>query len=278
MLDDSLIYDVGAHMGEDTDFYLRKGFKVIAIEAVPAFCEKLSKQFAQYVASRQLTVLNLALSNKSGPIDFYVNPDWVARNSSLGASRISRITVYSATLADVMKEHGIPRYCKIDIEGNDLDALKSLAGLLEPPKFISIESEKVIWDRLLDEFKTFEQLGYGRYKIVDQSLITLQSTPIIAKEGNVVDHNFSGGSSGPFGDELPGRWLELGEAIEAYKNIFRGYALNGDNGLFRSRYAPFSILSKLQQLLVNASGSKAYTSPARLLPPAGWYDTHAMRR
>ena len=35
-------------------------------------------------------------------------------------------TIGTAKLADIMKEHGIPRYCKIDIEGNDLEALASL--------------------------------------------------------------------------------------------------------------------------------------------------------
>ena len=37
--DEALIYDVGAHKGEDTEYYLRKGFRVIAIEAMPEFCE-----------------------------------------------------------------------------------------------------------------------------------------------------------------------------------------------------------------------------------------------
>ncbi|HKF56732.1 MAG TPA: hypothetical protein VKJ45_14845 [Blastocatellia bacterium] len=31
-----LIYDVGPHLGEDTDFYLQKGFTVVAIKANPA--------------------------------------------------------------------------------------------------------------------------------------------------------------------------------------------------------------------------------------------------
>ena len=30
-----LVYDVGMHKGEDTEFYLRKGFRVIAFEADP---------------------------------------------------------------------------------------------------------------------------------------------------------------------------------------------------------------------------------------------------
>ena len=38
---EDLIYDVGMHRGEDTQFYLRKGFRVVAFEANPenvSFC------------------------------------------------------------------------------------------------------------------------------------------------------------------------------------------------------------------------------------------------
>jgi len=30
-----LIFDIGAHIGADTAFYLQKGFKVVAVEAYP---------------------------------------------------------------------------------------------------------------------------------------------------------------------------------------------------------------------------------------------------
>jgi hypothetical protein len=40
MAEGALIYDVGAHKGEDTEFYLIRGFSVIAIEAVPELCER----------------------------------------------------------------------------------------------------------------------------------------------------------------------------------------------------------------------------------------------
>ncbi len=32
---DDLIYDVGMHKGEDADYYLKKGFRVIGFEAIP---------------------------------------------------------------------------------------------------------------------------------------------------------------------------------------------------------------------------------------------------
>src|SRR5258705_4089288 len=41
-----LIYDVGAHEGQDTAFYLKKGFKVVAIEASPQLSAKLSEKFS----------------------------------------------------------------------------------------------------------------------------------------------------------------------------------------------------------------------------------------
>ena len=33
-----LIFDIGCHLGEDSEFYLRKGFKVVAVEANPELC------------------------------------------------------------------------------------------------------------------------------------------------------------------------------------------------------------------------------------------------
>ena len=31
----SIIFDIGMHCGEDTDFYLKKGFTVVGVEANP---------------------------------------------------------------------------------------------------------------------------------------------------------------------------------------------------------------------------------------------------
>jgi hypothetical protein len=110
---------------------------------------------------------------------------------------------------------------------------------------------------------TFHKLGYSRYKIVDQTLVKLQACPRPAREGNDCDHVFEDGSSGLFGDELPGSWLALPEAVEAYRQIFRGYALNGDNGMFRGKYSILRLLARIQ--------AKA------ALAPVAWYDTHAAR-
>jgi FkbM family methyltransferase len=284
-MDRSLVYDVGAHRGEDTEFYLQKGFRVIAIEANPNFCSEISERFSSYVETGKLIVLNVAVANASGPIDFYIdnvvsvwgttNLEWVRRNSRLGAGHVTKMSVRAERLADIMNEYGVPHYCKIDIEGNDFAALESLANVEEPPSFVSIESEKLNWNDLVEELKTFRQLGYKRYKIIDQTLVPLQKCPAPPREGAYVDFQFEGGSSGLFGDELPGDWMDFFDAIEAYKGIFRGYALHGDNGLFRGTTTPFHLLGKIQQMLAGVRGQKGYKNPADIFPPAGWYDTHA---
>ena len=251
MANEKLVCDIGAHQGEDTEFYLRKGFAVVAVEAVPESCASMERTFDGFLQAGQLRILNIAVSTMAGPVDFYIGetvsvwgtaqPDRVQRNRIPGGGKTRKIRVATRSLVDIIEEYGVPRYCRIDIEGNDLDALKSLIRSPEVPPFISIESETCHWDRLMDEFLTFRELGYSRYKIVDQTLVGLQACPRPSREGNDCDHIFQCGSSGLFGDELPGSWLELTEAIEAYRQIFLGYALNGDNGMFRKADGIFSI-------------------------------------
>src|SRR5262249_33943315 len=59
-----LIYDVGAHKGEDSEFYLLKGFRVIAIEAVPELCEDIRSRLQLYLQSGQLTLISRRLRSR----------------------------------------------------------------------------------------------------------------------------------------------------------------------------------------------------------------------
>ncbi len=41
-----LVYDVGMHRGEDTAFYLAKGYRVVGFEANPELVEACQRRFA----------------------------------------------------------------------------------------------------------------------------------------------------------------------------------------------------------------------------------------
>jgi len=71
-----LIYDIGMHEGEDSKFYLAKGFRVVAVEADPLLCEQAADRLGQFIQSGQLTIVNRAIAPTRGPIILY-RCDWL---------------------------------------------------------------------------------------------------------------------------------------------------------------------------------------------------------
>src|SRR5688572_10589199 len=69
----NLIYDVGAHTGEDTNFYLKKGFSVVAIEPNPAHAAHLRTRFSAEIGSGRLTVVEAAIAKTDGTVELFLN-------------------------------------------------------------------------------------------------------------------------------------------------------------------------------------------------------------
>jgi FkbM family methyltransferase len=288
IMEERLIFDLGMHKAEDTEFYLKKGFRVVAIEADPELAQRASERLDSYVKAGKLQIINKAIAAATGDITFFrskkvsdwgtINRSWADRNQRLGAD-IEEMTVSGVLFRELLREHGTPHYMKIDIEGADTLCLEGLLETKSRPKFVSIESAKTSFEDLFQEFALFTQLGYGKFKIIPQHKITEQVAPNPPREGVYVDHKFSMGSSGTFGLELPGEWLSLEEAIKRYIAIFRMYRLTGDAGKLSS--------NKFVRQTINSSRtgtSLAGTLVRRVLKPIGsrmglrpgWYDTHAM--
>lgn len=264
-----LIYDVGMHKGEDTEFYLRKGFRVVAIEANPELAAACATEFKETVEVGRLTIVNKAISEAPGSIDFYINEnhsvwgtadlDWVKRNEKRGTTS-KAITVDAVTIASVVKAHGVPYYMKVDIEGNDIFCLTGLRPLAEKPNYISVESSATSVKDTLEQLDVLSELGYTRFKIISQHDIARQTCPNPAREGVFIDHTFKWGSSGLFGEETPGAWESLAQVRSEYRRIHFECRMAGpNNGIFRNvnRW-------KVQRLL------------DRMFPRGkGWFDTHA---
>jgi FkbM family methyltransferase len=175
-----LVFDVGLHKGEDSELYLKKGFKVVAVEADPGLCAAAEIRLRQYIASGQLTIVNAAVAEKAGPLRFFKNeqisvwgttsPRWADRNERLG-KRSSVMTVEGVEFGQLLKEFGCPYYLKVDIEGSDLLCLHALTEIDTKPVHVSIESNKVSWRELLHEFELLTSLGYSKFKVVDQTKV-----------------------------------------------------------------------------------------------------------
>lgn len=268
-----IVFDVGLHRGEDTEYYLARGFRVIAIEANPELVHYCENRFKTHIQSSALTIVHGAVVQDDGAssVRFYKNKKtsvwgtvvrkWADRNAALGADS-EEIEVPVVNFDRLLSEHGCPHYLKIDIEGMDLVCLKKLLRTNSRPKWVSLESDKVDFASIQEEFSVLEQLGYRRYYIQQQADIDKRRLTINSQEGEYVDYRFPTGSSGPFGNDLSGPWLSKEEALDRYSRIFVEYRMFGDSGIVRrwplGRYA-VSAMSKIV---------------GRPLP--GWYDTHAM--
>jgi hypothetical protein len=60
-----LIFDIGLHRGEDTDFYLRKGFRVVAIEANPDLVSACQTRLGTALQSGRLHIIEGAIADPS---------------------------------------------------------------------------------------------------------------------------------------------------------------------------------------------------------------------
>ena len=278
-----LVYDVGMHKGEDTEFYLRKGFRVIAFEADPELVRFCRNRLRDSIAQGSLTIVEGAILDSNDAdagqkkVRFYRNEnvsvwgtvcaDWVERNARLGASA-SSIEVDVVDFAGVIQEHGMPRFMKIDIEGCDMSCIHALKRFRERPDYVSIESDKTSFRNIKREIDTLVDLGYDCFQAVEQSAIPrIQSPPFPPTEGKYAAQLFDQGSSGLFGSELGGKWQSKHAILRRYRAVRLGYFLVGDDGIMNKW--KFRGAGSLRWL--TCSFLRRFTKAA--VP--GWYDTHA---
>lgn len=206
-LSSTLIFDVGMHVGQDTDFYLRKGFDVVAIEANPVLAAAGERRFKQALREGRLKLLNIGIGETRGRADFHVNLE-LSEWSSFKPATASRgmptaaVSVEMYPLGEVVRIFGVPHYLKIDIEGLDGAALKGLRDCPVKPSYLSFENGEPALLDLLVEY------GYTAFKFINQALVPSMVCPEPAREGRSIAHAFPYGASGPFGEDTPGSWFE----------------------------------------------------------------------
>lgn len=264
-MNSKLIIDVGMHTGRDTEFYLRKGFDVVAVEANPELVRLARLHFRDALATGKLVLYGCAVTDYDGEIDFYVNSkhdDWgttsnefALRNELLGTDN-KLIRVNCIRFQNILMQHGIPYYLKIDIEGSDILCLKALKSFNDRPKYVSIEADFSSFENACSELTLLLELGYNKFKIVNQELnskVRCHNPPL---EGFFTDYCFDGTCSGPFGEESPGRWMAIEETMAKSRILVAEQRYFGASGRF---YRTF--LHKMYEVIKRE--------------PVGWYDIHA---
>ncbi|KND58731.1 hypothetical protein BSCH_01921c [Candidatus Paraburkholderia schumanniana] len=226
-LDETLVFDIGVNAGEDTSYYLQKGFRVVGVEANPRIFAQLQVTFAQAISEGRLTLLNIGIWNQPTTLPFYINlhnDHWSSFDPVYGCRNNTRYDVIDVPCIGIralFEQHGIPRYMKVDIEGGDKLVLADLPGLPCLPPFISVEE---FGNNTIPElFKA----GYRKFKVVPQLHKQLMPAGTIQLEGLHVEKSFHGTDSGPFGLDLAGDWLNYDQALADFRQRVRNEAGKG---------------------------------------------------
>lgn len=263
-----LIFDIGMNACEDTDFYLKKGFRVVAVEANPATCRDAAEKYREAIEAGRLTILNRAISSSREPLTLYrcrsssawtttlpkLRDFWRARGADF-----EEIEVPGMLAHDLVAEYGTPYYAKIDIEGSDILCLDAFTEGAEKPSYLSIEVDFYRYRELLARLR---ELGYRRFALIGQSNVSAQRPPYPAREGCYVDYRFELGSSGLFGRELPVMWCDDTPIRRRCRRVIRQHRLAG-------------VCRRVGQLGL-MSPRKMERAQEKFLPLAcDWYDMHA---
>jgi FkbM family methyltransferase len=268
---EDLIFDVGMHRGEDTAYYLRKGFRVVAFEANPELVRTARERFAAEIADRRLEIVSGAITDQArDSVTFYIHsrmstwgtavPARAGRNEVMGPS--AEITVPAVDFVSCLRD-GVPYYLKIDIEAGDMLCLEALLDV-EPrqrPRYTSIEAESETWSGVVRQFELLERLGYSRFATVQQARTGEQSARITTHDGRTVPYRFEMYSSGPFGDDLAVAWLEKSEAMRRYRWLL--LALRAGN--------------RFDRLVPKGPEIRFLMGALVRRPLPGWFDIHAAR-
>lgn len=206
---DGVIYDFGMNNGDDVEYYLLKALKVVGVEANPKLCREVEQRFAGEIADGRLVVLNCALStDAAASVDFYIHKKHDVL-SQLGVpeadviDEFERIEVAARHPVDIIRDHGGPRYVKVDLEGFDGQVLRALFDAdIQPPE-ISAESHSV------DVFACLVDAGYRSFSLVDGGSVhmTYGDATIDTPDG-LRRFSFMADSAGPFGEDIRSEWQD----------------------------------------------------------------------
>jgi FkbM family methyltransferase len=121
-----LCFDIGSNIGMKTEVFLKLGAQVVAFEPQPS-C--LRETAARCSPTQHLTTVNAAIGAVSSTMPMYVAKHHTS--SSLIADWVGDvqevIQVPVMTLDQAIDRYGLPHFCKIDVEGYEMEVLKGLS-------------------------------------------------------------------------------------------------------------------------------------------------------
>jgi FkbM family methyltransferase len=164
-----LCFDVGANIGDKSEIFLELGGKVVAVEPQES-CWRIIKRRFNNNNNQDLSIEPIVLAENVGrkilhvdksPTISSISEEWIKAVKESGRFSDSHkwsytIEVDSSTLDNLIAKYGKPSYCKIDVEGSELEVLK---GLSQPIRYISMEFISERLDTIIECVEHLSRLG-----------------------------------------------------------------------------------------------------------------------
>lgn len=166
-----LCFDIGAHLGDRTTHFLGLGARVVTVEPQPRLFAGLRRRFGD---DPRVTLIAAALGaaparaqlaiDPAHPTVATLSPDYMREaGQSRGFRHVNwreRIDVEVTTLDALIAVHGVPAFCKIDVEGYEHAVLE---GLSRPLPALSLEYLPAALDPALIAIARLNRLGPYRF-------------------------------------------------------------------------------------------------------------------
>jgi FkbM family methyltransferase len=216
-----LVFDVGAHLGDRAVAFAALGARVIALEPQPRIARWLRRIAGR---SDSIVVRTEAVGARSGTARLAIsrrNPtvssmseawrEGVAEaNPGFGGVRWDEhVEVRMVTLDDLIEQHGTPRFCKIDVEGWEAEALRGLSRPLEALSVEFVAGQIAVAAQCV---RRLEELGSYRFNVVLGERRTLELDTW--RSGDEMIAWLESGADGASSGDVYARLEEPGHASE----------------------------------------------------------------
>lgn len=170
-----LVFDIGAHLGDRSSALAALGVRVVALEPQPQL-----QRWLRWLTRHQpgIVCLPLAVGRAPGNAELALslrNPTVASldsrwrehlRTTTTGFRHVrweDSVTVTVTTLDELIRQYGQPSFCKIDVEGFEVEVL---AGLSQPLPALSFEFVNGALDQAVLCLGELERLGRHEFNVI----------------------------------------------------------------------------------------------------------------
>lgn len=163
-----LAMDVGAHVGAKSERYLALGARVVCVEPLPECVDQLRRRFD---GDARVAIVAQALGAQEGAATLSIcsrAPHLSTFSAAWKGGRFRNevwdraVEVPMTTLDALIAQHGLPDFCKIDVEGYERAVLSALH---HRPPALSIEFAREAVGETALCLARLSALGYSRFNL-----------------------------------------------------------------------------------------------------------------